>query len=62
MGWTQIADNDTSKAYLEAAKAQKAAEEAKKEANDAKQTVTQYETSQTKPLKTVIDRQGSCCD
>lgn len=39
-GWTQIADNDTSKAYLEAAKAQKAAEEAKKEANDAKQTVT----------------------
>lgn len=57
-GWTQIADNDTSKAYLEAAKAQKAAEEAKKEANDAKQTVTNMKDFTDEAFKDgIVDRQ-----
>lgn len=57
-GWKQIADNDTSKAYLEAAKAQKAAEEAKKEANDAKQTVTNMKDFTDEAFKDgIIDRQ-----
>lgn len=57
-GWKQIADNDTSKAYLEAAKAQKAAEEAKKEANDAKQTVTNMKDFTDKAFKDgIVDRQ-----
>lgn len=57
-GWTQIADNDTSKAYLEAAKAQKAAEEAKKEANDAKQTVTNMKNFTDEAFKDgIVDRQ-----
>lgn len=56
--WTQIADNDTSKAYLEAAKAQKAAEEAKKEANDAKQTVTNMKDFTDEAFKDgIVDRQ-----
>lgn len=57
-GWKQIADNDTSKAYLEAAKAQKAAEEAKKEANDAKQTVTNMKDFTDEAFKDgIVDRQ-----
>lgn len=57
-GWMQIADNDTSKAYLEAAKAQKAAEEAKKEANDAKQTVTNMKDFTDEAFKDgIVDRQ-----
>ena len=57
-GWKQIADNDTSKAYLEAAKAQKAAEEAKKEANDAKQTVTNMKGFTDEAFKDgIVDRQ-----
>ena len=57
-GWTQIADNDTSKAYLEAAKAQKTAEEAKKEANDAKQTVTNMKDFTDEAFKDgIVDRQ-----
>lgn len=57
-GWKQIADNDTSKAYLEAAKAQKAAEEAKKEANDAKQTVTNMKDFTDETFKDgIVDRQ-----
>lgn len=57
-GWTQIADNDTSKAYLEAAKAQKAAEAAKKEANDAKQTVTNMKDFTDEAFKDgIVDRQ-----
>lgn len=57
-GWAQIADNDTSKAYLEAAKAQKAAEEAKKEANDAKQTVTNMKDFTDEAFKDgIVDRQ-----
>lgn len=57
-GWKQIADNDTSKAYLEAAKAQKAAEEAKKEANDAKQTVTNMKDFTDEAFKdSIVDRQ-----
>ena len=57
-GWKQIADNDTSKAYLEAAKAQRAAEEAKKEANDAKQTVTNMKDFTDEAFKDgIVDRQ-----
>jgi hypothetical protein len=57
-GWKQIADNDTSKAYLEAAKAQKAALEAKKEANYAKQTVTNMKDFTDEAFKDgIVDRQ-----
>lgn len=56
-GWTQIADSDTSKAYLEAAKAAKAAAEAAAAANTANTTINNMKTFTDEAFRDgIIDR------